>query len=149
MMFATGTSLRDIAKATGIPDGTLACEAARKKWAADREKVQALAKKQAEETQAIVLSTKEKAELWPTRVAQIADKGLKVLELEQPATLNEVNKLVGVLDKVDRVARRSYGLDEDANKPGNTIVNLGFLSGFADDPLSAEKVVVSEPLLHE
>ena len=111
--------------------------------------MQALAKKREEETQVVAVSLKERAEQWPTRVAEIANKGLKVLELENPATVNEVDKLVGVLDKVDKVARRSMGLDEEAAKGGNTIVNLGFLSGFADDPLSAEKVVVSEPLLHE
>ena len=149
MMYATGTPLSKIAEATGIKLGTLCAESARKGWTQDRQKVQELVTERAAEAQEIVLTMKEKAEQWPSRVAEIANKGLKVLELEQPATLNEVNKLVGVLDKVDRVARRSYGLDEDANKASNTIVNLGFLTGFADDPLPPEKVVISEPLLHE
>jgi hypothetical protein len=142
MLFVTGKTHAELADATGIKIGTIFSRSSREEWDKDRKRVQEIASQSAEKAQVLLASMPERALNWRERVVAVADKSMRVLETEQPATLKEVTGLTAALDHVDKVARRSYGLDDEAGK-GNTIVNLGFLQSFPDDPLRA--AVIESP----
>lgn len=137
LLFATGTTLEEISENTKIPIGTLHARSSREGWGKDRERVEALAVEAREKTQALIASMPQRGQNWVHRVAQQTDRAMNIIEQEPIETLADVKKVTGVLDSVDRVARRSYGLDEE-NAANKTIVNLGFLSDFNPDSHRAD-----------
>jgi hypothetical protein len=142
MLFATGSTLDELAQSTGIPLGTLCSRSGRENWAADRIRVQELASQARAKSQELVASMPERGKRWVSRVAEQADRGMSVIEKASIETLADVTKVTSALDLVDKVARRSYGLDQDTGA-NRTIVNLGFLQDYAP-PLIAHEVG-SEP----
>jgi hypothetical protein len=64
---------------------------------------------------------------------------MDVIEKEEITDLRSADKVISLTDKVDKVARRSYGLD-DENKGNTTVVNLGFLQDVPPKLVSAEVV---------
>lgn len=111
---------------------------------AEREKVQSLVRKRLEETQAVLATMPERAKNWVSRVAAQSDKSLTIIEKEPMENLRDVTRVTSALDHVDKVARRSLGLDEE-NAGSRTIVNLGFLQDYQPAMLeSSEKPLVLE-----
>jgi hypothetical protein len=139
MLYATGTSIEELAKVTGIPKGTITSRSSREKWATDKERVQALAVEAAQQTQSTAESLAVRGKLWPNRVTGITDKAMDVIEKESITDLRSADKVISLTDKVDKVARRSYGLD-DENKGNTTVVNLGFLQDVPPKLVSAKVV---------
>jgi hypothetical protein len=80
-----------------------------------------------------------RGKLWPNRVTGITDKAMDVIEKESITDLRSADKVISLTDKVDKVARRSYGLD-DENKGNTTVVNLGFLQDVPPKLVSAKVV---------
>lgn len=129
MLYATGVTQDELHKRTGIPLGTICSRSAREGWDADRKRLQELERVQQAKTQELLAAMPERGRRWVSRVAEQTDRHLSVLEAEPIATIKDVDRVIGTLDKVDRVARRSYGLDEEGSG-SRTIVNLGFLQDF-------------------
>jgi len=77
-------------------------------------------------------------ETFRQRVAKQAEKVLEVLSGEKPETLYDCAGFVQVLDKVERVGARAYGLGEQGESASRCLVNLALLSqDGACVPLSA------------
>lgn len=142
-MFATGSTHDEIAQATGLSRNTIASRSAREGWAVERAKVESTVAKASQENRELITRTlKQRGSDWQARVATVSEKSLRILEKEEPDTLRGVDKLSTVLEKVDRIARKTFGLDDESAQ-ANTIVNLGFLGEYqpqiasANPPLTA------------
>ena len=77
-------------------------------------------------------------ETFRQRVAKQAEKVLKTLSKENPETLYDCAGFVGVLDKVERVGSRAYGLEEQAEGAPRCLINLNVLSQDAAPPQVTE-----------
>jgi hypothetical protein len=67
-------------------------------------------------------------ETFRHRVAKEAEKVLKTLSRETPETVYDCAGFVGVLDKVERIGSRAYGLEEEAEGASRCIINLAVLN---------------------
>lgn len=142
-MFATGSTHEQIAQSTGIKLGTITARSSRESWKLDREKVQATVEAATRQNRELITRTlKQRGSDWQTRIAGVSEKSLKVIEKEDPDSLKAVDKLATVLEKVDRIARKTFGLDDESAK-GSTIVNLGFLGEY--QPVSATVIEAESP----
>jgi hypothetical protein len=68
-------------------------------------------------------------ETFRQRIAKQAEKVLNVLSRDQPETLYDCAGFVGILDKVERVGARAYGLEEQAEGASRCVINLAMLNG--------------------
>lgn len=147
MLYATGSTTEELAISFGIPAGTLRSRTHRENWQADRDRLKKLAEDARAKTHAALASMPERARNWVSRVAEQADRGLKVIEKTSIESLGDVTKVTSALDQVDKVARRSYGLDQDTGA-NRMIVNLGFLQDYTPptianaEPLTLENAAV-------
>lgn len=146
MLFATGTTLDELAKMTGMPMGTIGSRSTRENWNEDRLRLKKLAEEARVNTHKALANMPERGRMWASRVAEQADRGLAVIEREPIETLKDVSRVTSVLDQVDKVARRSYGLDDEAAGQ-RTIVNLGFLQDYRPDDPVAMPATVEVPAL--
>jgi hypothetical protein len=147
MLYATGMSHADIHEQTKIPMGTIAYRSAADGWAEARAQVQEVSNRSLATAQAGIVSKQKRAENWETRVATQADKSLSVLEKENPTDIKSADKFVNVLEKTDKIGRRSLGLESE-DSGNKTVVNLGILQDHRAEPIRAEiiDIPVSIPL---
>src|SRR5215475_8191580 len=112
--FASGIALRDIARNMGIPAGTILSRAKREGWTQQIQSVKALAKAEdalsATPVEAVALSMQQRAERHVERMAGISERGVDHIDtMRGPEILNSVDKV----EKLDKIARRTYGLKDD------------------------------------
>lgn len=144
LMYATGVSIDKLAEKTGIPRGTIANRSVREAWEEDRVKLRMLEDAARDKSIKLLATMPERAKDWVSRVAAQSDKSLTIIEKEPMENLRDVTRVTSALDHVDKVARRSLGLDEE-NAGSRTIVNLGFLQDYQPAMLeSSEKPLVLE-----
>lgn len=144
MLYATGTTFPALAESTGIPLGTITARSSREGWDTDRKRLKELADQARLKSQELLATMPERAKNWVSRVAEQADRGLRVIEKEPIESLKDVTRVTSALDQVDKVARRSYGLDQDG-AVNRTIVNLGFLSDYAPESLGEKPLTIENP----
>ena len=128
--YASGIGLREIARNMDIPAGTVLARAKREGWSRQRENAKALAKR--EDTAKVVTpfeaasaTMQQRGERHLGRMANIVEKTMPHVEaMEQPdAILDRVDDV----EKLDKVARRTFGISDDDVHGSNVLVNIAIL----------------------
>jgi len=127
--YASGIGLREIARNMDIPVGTILSRAKREGWSRHRDNAKALAKR--EETaktitpfEAASASMQQRGERHLGRMANIVEKTMPHVEAMEPGAILDP---VDDVEKLDKVARRTFGISDDASHGENVIVNIGIL----------------------
>jgi len=113
--YASGISLREIARNMNIPEGTVLARAKREGWSRQRDNAKALVKR--EEAAKVVTpfeaasaTMQQRGERHLGRMANIVEKTMPHVEAMEPgAILDRVDDV----EKLDKVARRTFGLNDD------------------------------------
>jgi hypothetical protein len=128
-----------LAELFDIPPGAIRTRACRQKWKKLQSEVMERRETRVTNSQTGRLTKTAEAaveaavnvlgrETFRQRVAKQAEKVLNVLSGETPETLYDCAGFVGILDKVERVGARAYGLEEQAEGASRCIINLAVLN---------------------
>src|SRR5215469_13382482 len=112
--FASGIALREIARNMGISPGTILSRAKREGWTREIQSATALAKREdallATPVEAAAMSLQQLCERHVQRMACFSERGIDHIEtMHGPEILRSVDRI----DKLDKVARRTFGLNDD------------------------------------
>ena len=126
--YASGISLREIARNMNIPEGTVLARAKREGWSRQRDNAKALVKR--EEAAKVVTpfeaasaTMQQRGERHLGRMANIVEKTMPHVEAMEPgAILDRVDDV----EKLDKVARRTFGIS-DHDSPDQILVNIAIL----------------------
>ena len=125
--YASGIGLREIARNMQIPEGTVLARAKREDWTRQIRGAKAIVPAQSNAItpmQSAAATMKERALRHVDRMAGVTEKVLPHLET-MPA--DSILHRVDQVEKLDRIARRNYGLDSNQEHPG--ILNVAVLAG--------------------
>jgi hypothetical protein len=111
--YASGIGLREIARNMGIPAGTVLARAKREGWTKQIQSVKALAKREdaalATPAEAVAMSIQQRGERHVERMAAVSERGVDHIEtMDGPEILDSVDQI----EKLDKVARRTFGLND-------------------------------------
>ena len=111
--YASGIGLREIARNMGIPEGTVLAHAKREDWTQQIQSAKALAKREdaldATPAEAVAMSMQQRGERHVERLASVPERAVDHIEtMNGPEILNSVDQI----EKLDKVARRTFGLDD-------------------------------------
>ena len=108
---ASGLGLRELARNAGIPAGTMLARAWREGWTRRIESARTLARQgpPVDVGEAAAASMAERGQRHLQRVAGIVERTLPAVEAMQPG---EVLDRAADLDRLDKIGRRTFGLDE-------------------------------------
>ena len=126
--FASGIGLREIARKMGISPGTILSRASREGWTGEIHSAKALVKREdapvVSPLKAVAMTMQQRGERHVERMAGVSEKVLSHVEsLEPDVILDQIDNV----EKADRVARRTFGLnDDDAHNP-NAVINIAML----------------------
>jgi len=132
--YAGGIPLREVARKMGIAPGTILSRANRENWT--QQAAVAKLKEHPElardlltpssnitTSQAVAVTMRERADLYRERMAGVGEKLLPHLEGMSPQTLLEESDKI---DRMDKVARRAFGLDKEiGDRP---LINMNLLA---------------------
>jgi hypothetical protein len=127
--FVSGIGLREIARNMGISAGTILSRAKREGWTRQIQNAKALSKREdalvVSPLKAVAMTMQQRGERHVERMAGVSERGVDHIEtMDGPQILRSVDRI----DKLDKVARRTFGLnDDDAHNP-NAIINIAMLS---------------------
>ena len=129
---ASGIGLRELARNAGIPAGTVLARAKREGWTARVVSARTLARQAPPVNvgDAAAATMAERGRRHLQRVAGIVERTLPAVEAMEP---ERVLDAVENFDRLDRIARRTFGLDERGG--GAVRVNI-----FAGDPFAVQVV---------
>ena len=122
--FASGIGLREMARNTGIPAGTILSRAKREGWTREIQSAKALAKRQdaslaVTPVEAVAMSMQQRGERHVERIAGVSERAVDHIEtMDGPEILNSVDQI----EKLDKVARRTFGLGDII--PGTFSLNM-------------------------
>src|SRR5205085_5748650 len=127
--YASGIGLREIARNMGMPAGTVLARAKREGWSRHRDNAKALAKR--DDTAKVITpfeaasaTMQQRGERHLGRMASIVEKTMPHVEAMEPgAILDRVDDV----EKLDKVARRTFGISDDGSHGENVTVNIGIL----------------------
>jgi uncharacterized protein YjcR len=126
--YAAGIGLREIARKMNVPEGTVLARAKREGWTQQIQAAkQAVALTQSNAIspmQSIAAVMQERGERYRERMADVSEKVAGHLESMEA---DEILSRSSQVEKIDTVARRTFGLDNPAAGSGS--VNLHVLSG--------------------
>ena len=114
--YASGIGLREIARNMGIPEGSILSRAKREGWTREIQSAKALAKRE----DAVAVTPLEAVAL------SMQQRGVDHIEtMDGPGILNSVDEI----EKLDKVARRTFGLKDDNPYGGFSlnVLNMGAL----------------------
>ena len=127
--YGSGIGLREIARNMNIPEGTVLARAKREAWSRQRENAKALAKRE-NTTKAITpfeaasATMQQRGERHLGRMANIVEKTMPHVEaLEPGAILDRVDDV----EKLDKVARRTFGISETGLPADQVMINIAIL----------------------
>ncbi len=123
--YMRGTRPTDICKTYGLNTRTLKTRIFREGWASKRLAI--LEGLEAKKLSRSIQTLDNKATSYLQRVVKEVDRGLDVLEAQQPATTREVNEHFDALGKIDKVARPALGLTDQSSGGKGNIVNIAVL----------------------
>jgi hypothetical protein len=121
--YASGVGLREIARNLNIPEGTVLARGKREGWTRQIQNAKALAKRDdtslvVTPTAAVAMSMQQRGELHVERMAGVSEHGVDHIEtIDGPEILNSVDQI----DKLNKVARRTFGLKDDNPYEGFTL----------------------------
>ena len=127
--FASGIGLREIARNMNIPEGTVLARAKREGWTQQIQSAKALAKREdavlaVSPVEAVALSMQKRGERHIERMASVSERAVDHIEtMDGPEILNSVDQI----EKLDKVARRTFGLKDDNALGGFSlnVLNIG------------------------
>src|SRR5262245_6110462 len=127
--FVSGIGLREIARNTGISPGTILSRASREGWTLEIQSEKALAKHEnvslVTPLKAVAMTMQQRGERHVERMAGVSERVVSHVELLEPGViLDQIDKV----EKADRVARRTFGLNDDDAHNSNAIVNIAMLA---------------------
>src|SRR5437660_8240675 len=128
--YVSGIGLREIARKMNIPEGTVLSRAKREGWTREIQSAKALAKREDSApaitaTEAVAITMQQRGERHRERMAGVSERAVDHIEtMRGPEILNSVDEI----EKLDKVARRTFGLN-DAPLGGFSlnVLNLGSL----------------------
>jgi hypothetical protein len=111
--YASGIGLREMARNTGIPAGTILSRAKREGWTREIQSAKALAKREdafvATPVEAVAMSMQQRGERHLDRMAGVSERGVDHIEtMDGPGILKSIDEI----EKLDKVARRTFQLDD-------------------------------------
>src|SRR4030095_6583582 len=127
--YASGIGLREIARNMNIPEGTVLARAKREGWTREIQNAKALAKRDdtsiaVTPLEAVSASMQQRGERHLGRMANIVEKAVPHVEAMEPgAILDRVDDV----EKLDKVARRTFGISDDDVHGNNVMVNIAIL----------------------
>jgi hypothetical protein len=110
--YASGIGLREIARNMNIPEGTVLARAQRKGWTRQIQNAKALAKRENTSprvAEAVAVTMHHRGERHIGRVAGITERMLITFEKLSEA---EQLRFVDELEKIDKIGRRTFQLDD-------------------------------------
>jgi hypothetical protein len=136
--YASGIGLREIARNMGIPEGTVLARAKREGWTQQIQSAKAFTKREdappaVTPVQAVAMSIRQRGERHVERMAGLSEKVVThVKALEPDVILEKIDKV----EKADRVARRTFGLENNPYGEHFTLNVLSLNIGEGIDPQS-------------
>ena len=136
--FATGSvSLRELARQMNIPEGTVLARAKREGWTREIQNAKALVKREdappaVTPVEAVAMSMQQRGDRHIERMAGVSERGVDHIEaMDGPEILNSVDEI----EKLDKVARRTFGLKGDNPYSHFTlnVLNMGALEVTVDE----------------
>jgi hypothetical protein len=127
--YASGIGLREVARNMNIPEGTVLARAKREGWTQQIQSAKALAKRQdaplaVTPVEAVSASMQQRGERHVGRMAGVSERGVDHVE---KMAGNEILTSIDEIEKLDRVARRTFGLSDDDSHGNNLLVNIALL----------------------
>jgi hypothetical protein len=127
--FAAGVGLREIARNMNVPEGTVLAHAKREGWTREIQSAKALATREKAElavspVEAVAMSMRRRGERHIERMAGISERGVDHMEIMNGP---EILKSVDQIEKLDKVARRAFGLNDAEARGHQTLVNIAIL----------------------
>jgi hypothetical protein len=144
MAFIAGGDIRAVARELGVPEGTALSWAMKDDWSGQRAAVRQLVDKSladrlaitADPTKCVTSTLRQKAECYVGRLGEACDRfGDHVASLPSPELLVQARHI----ESLDKVARRTFGLDVVKSGEGS-LISIGFLMGRPDAPPPIEAV---------
>jgi hypothetical protein len=132
--FVSGIALRELARKTGIPTGTILSRSTREGWAKQIQGAKALAPldDSLPVTQAVTATRRERGERYQDRMSGVVERMLPHLEKLHPEELLEQS---AEIDRLDKVGRRNFGLD-DSREATQPTINIALLAAGLDGLLA-------------
>jgi hypothetical protein len=127
--YASGIGLREIARNMEIPEGTVLARAKRQGWTREIQSAKALAKREdsapgVTATEAVAITMQQRGERHVERMAGVSERGVDHIEtMNGPQILNSVDEI----EKIDKIARRTFGLSDSDSHGNNLLVNVAIL----------------------
>jgi len=127
--YAAGIGLREIARKMNVPEGTVLARAKREGWTQQIQTAKALVKRQEASlaitpVQAVAMSMQQRGERHLGRMANIVEKTIPHVEAMEPgAILDRVDDV----EKLDKVARRTFGISETGLPADQVMINIAIL----------------------
>ena len=127
--YASGIGLREIARNTGIPAGTVLSRAKREGWTRGIQSAKALAKREdsapaVTAAEAVAVSMAQRGERHRERTAGASERAVDHIEtMDGPEILNTVDRI----EKLDKVARRTFGILDVKDDRSQWVVNVAIL----------------------
>jgi len=127
---ASGIGLREIARNMGIPEGTVLARAKREGWTREIQNAKALAKREdtpfaVTPVDAVAMSMQKRGERHVQRMAGVSERGIDHIEtLPGPEILRSIDGI----EKLDKVARRTFGISDVKEDPTHWAVNIAILN---------------------
>jgi len=127
----------------GLSEGTVLARAKREGWTREIQNAKALAKREdsapaVTATKAVAITMQQRGERHLERMAGVSERGVDHIEtMDGPGILNSVDEI----EKLDKVARRTFGLKDDNPHSGFSlnVLNMGALQvGVGDRPEDLE-----------
>ncbi|HJY52623.1 MAG TPA: hypothetical protein VKD89_01260 [Candidatus Udaeobacter sp.] len=133
--YASGIGLREIARNMGLPEGTVLARAKREGWTRQIESSKALAKREdtplaVSPVEAVAMSMQQRGERHLNRMAAVSERAVDHIgAMDGPEILNSVDRI----EKLDKVARRTFRLDDNPLPAGFTL-NVLSINSLEIDP---------------
>jgi hypothetical protein len=127
--YASGIGLREIARNMGIPAGTILSRAKREGWTREIENAKALAKREESAlaitpVEAVAATLAERGQRHLKRMAGVSERGVDHIEtMDGPEILDSVDEI----EKLDKVARRTFGISDAKDDPTQWAVNIAII----------------------
>jgi hypothetical protein len=129
--YASGIGLREIARNMNIPEGTVLARAKREGWTRGIQNAKALVKREepalaVTTVEAVAATLAERGERHLERMVGVSERGVDHIEtMGGPEILNSVDRI----EKLDKVARRTFGLNDDHSYShfSLNVLNMGAL----------------------
>jgi hypothetical protein len=128
--YASGIGLREIARNMSIPAGTILSRAKREGWTREIQNAKALAKREdaspaVTPVQAVAASMQQRGERHRERMAGVSERGVDHIETMDGS---EILDCVDRIEKLDKVARRSFGISDVKEDSTQWAVNIAILN---------------------